>query len=93
MLNFKRVAVDSLNNRGYLKILNFKFQNIRTLNEILGLYPISNKKPINHKVVNHVKIYNFSIKFIFIQLHIKTLQFFETTISIGGPLKSVPFAS
>jgi hypothetical protein len=73
MLNFKRVAVDGENNRGCFKILNFKFQNIRTLNNFLGLYPISNKKPINYKVVNHVEVYNFSIKFIFVQLHMKTL--------------------
>jgi hypothetical protein len=75
MLSFKRVAAEGVNNCGCLKILNFKFQNIRTLNEFFGLYTISNEKHIKLQSCKSRKVYNFSIKFIFIQLHMKTLYF------------------
>lgn len=42
----------------------------------MGIVTTSNKKVVDHKVVDPVKYYNFSIKFIFIEHQIRKLQSF-----------------
>jgi hypothetical protein len=40
---------------------------------------ISNENFVKYKVLDLVKLYNFDIKFVFIRIHIKKLNFFATT--------------
>jgi hypothetical protein len=42
----------------------------------------SNGKTLNHKIVNLVKSYNFHIKFTYIRVHAKKLQFRNMKIEI-----------
>jgi hypothetical protein len=59
-------------------VVNYKveFPNLSTSKGILGPQMVSNKKVINYKGVDHVKIYNFDIKFVFIQLNLKSYEFY-----------------
>ena len=43
-----------------------------------------NKKVINYKVLDHAILYNFDIKFDFIQDHMKKLWFFCVELFVGA---------
>jgi hypothetical protein len=66
---------------GCSKILNFKFQNLSTQNNILGLLTVLNKKLLNYKVLNLVETYNFDTKYVFIRIHMKKLWIIFRDIS------------
>ena len=59
-------CIAHVNIQGHSGILNLEFQSLRNLKNVCH-----SKKYINYNVVNLIELYNFDIKFVFIQLHMR----------------------
>jgi hypothetical protein len=61
---------------------SFSINSIKSYDAYLDIHTILNKKSLNDKVVNLVKYYNFGIKFVFIEHHMRKFN-----ISAGSSQK------
>jgi type IV secretory pathway VirB6-like protein len=58
---------------------SFGINSIKSCGVYLDIETISNKKYLNYKVIDLVEYYNFNLKFIFIEHHMRKLQSFFAT--------------